>query len=192
MPVYRATVDLRYAAGTGRGTNTWTLRTAGVGFEGGDIDSLMGIVQTFYSGLAGLFPTNSTFTWDGSLQELGTPTPEFQEPRTGWTVVGSGAASSYGPAPAMVCVTWRSSLASRRGRGRTFLGPLSPGAFGPDGTIENSNLTSIRQKAAALVSSSSSITDVGALAVWSESDQVARDFVGSTVSDQAAILRSRR
>lgn len=190
--MYRATVDLRYAAGSGRGTNTWTVRTALDDLDGDAISDIMGWVQTFYSGLAGLFPTNSTFGWDGSVQELGTATPEFRALETPWTVVGSGVASSYAPAPAMVCVTWKSALANRRGRGRTFLGPLSPGAFGADGTIENSNLTAIRQKAAALVSSSLADGLDGALAVWSELDGVARDFVGYSVSDQAAVLRSRR
>lgn len=192
MPVYRATVDLRFAAGAGRGTNTWTLRTLSPGTQTDYIQSLMEIVRAFYEDVQALFPTNSTFAWDGSVTELGTATPALLPSATPWSLAGSGAASSYAPAPAMVCVTWKSSLATRRGRGRTFLGPLSPGTFGTDGTIQDGNLDAVRDAAATLVSSSLNDLNGGGLAVWSDVDNIARDFIASSVRDQTAVLRSRR
>lgn len=192
MPVYRATVDLSFAAGAGRGTNTWAIRTVDVGpAELANIQDLMARVQTFYTSLAALFPTNSKFSWDGTVQELGVPDPAFRDPVSPWTVSGSGAASSYAPAPAMVCVTWRTSLATRSGRGRTFLGPLSPGAFGTDGTVQDGNLDAIRDAATALADGNGAL-EAGALVVWSGTDGVGRDIIGASVSDQAAVLRSRR
>lgn len=192
MGVFRATVDLAYAAGSGRGVNTWTLRTSGGPLDNDTIENLMGYVNQFYSALAFAFPTDSTFRWSGEVQELGTAEPAFRPALTPWTVVGSNAAGSYGPAPAMICVTWRTALANRSGRGRTFLGPVSAGVFQGNGTIVDSSLTAIRTAAADLVDESDTDLEGGALAVWSEKDQVARDFVGSSVTDQVAVLRSRR
>lgn len=192
MGVYRATVDLRFGAGTGRGTNTWCFRTIGGLTETDDIEDLGEKLATFYGAVAFTMPVNSTFSWDGTVQELGVPEPAFREPVTGFTVAGGQTASTYGPAAAMACITWRTSLASRSGRGRTFLGPLALSAYQGDGTLVESYLSGIRNAAQALVDASTNDTDSQAIAVWSEADGVARDIIGSTVRDTVAILRSRR
>lgn len=192
MPVYRATVRSTFNAGSGVGTNSWTLRTVGGGLEGGDIDSLMAVVKQFYTDLALWFPLGHSFTWDGTLTELATPDPEFRAPREPWTVLGLNN-GVYGPAPAAACVTWRTSLAGRSGRGRTFLSPLASEAFQGDGSLNNTFRSTVVTAAADLVTASDDIGEtVGALAVWSETDGVARDIIGATVTDQAAVLRSRR
>jgi hypothetical protein len=192
MAVWRTRVNLAFAAGEGVGTNTWTVRTVSDTGSTSQIATLMGGVQSFYTAIQATFPTNSTFTWDGTAQQLGVPDPQLITPASPWTVTGTGAASTYGPAPAMICVTWRSSLANRRGRGRTFLGPLIPGAFQADGSLATATLGGFRTAAANLVTFSTSSAVAGALAVWSETDQVARDFIASSVTDQVAVLRSRR
>jgi hypothetical protein len=69
---------------------------------------------------------------------------------------------------------------------------VSAGIFQGNGTIVDSSLAAIRTAAANLVDASKADVDSQALAVWSEKDGVARDFVGSSVTDQAAVLRSRR
>lgn len=192
MGVFRANVDLTFAAGEGVGTNSWTLRTASAGFDGVQIAALMGFVQEFYTDVSGLFPATSTFRWDGSVQDLASPAPVFSPPATPWTVTGSNATGGYEPVAAGVCVTWRSSLATRRGRGRTFLGPVVAGASEPNGTPNAGFVSLVRDAAASLVASSSTASGTGALAVWSELDGIARDFVGSSVTDQFSVLRSRR
>lgn len=192
MAVFRTTVDLRFNAGAGRGTNTWSVRTLGDADTNVQVAGVMEYVRQFYADLIALVPSSSTFQWDGTFLELGTTTPEYVEPASPWTVTGSGTPNSYGPAPAMACISWRTSLATRRGRGRTFFGPLSPGVFGADGTINDGQLTVIRNAAADLVSLSLQDSINGAVGVWSELDSVHRDFVGSSVNDQAAVLRSRR
>lgn len=192
MAVYRLQVDLRFAAGSGRGVNSWCLRTVGGPTENDDIDELAGFLNDFYSAVAFTMPVSTVASWDGTLQELATSEPAFRPPRTGWSVVGGQPANTYGPAPSMACVTWRTSLASRSGRGRTFLGPLALSAYEGDGTLVASYLSGIRNAATALVDASDTDFEGGAIAVWSEKDGVARDIVGATVSDQAAVLRSRR
>lgn len=191
MGVYRATVDLDFPVGSGGGTNTWTLRTTGV-YDSASIQALMGYVQEFYDDLNEWFPTNYTWTWDGTVTELGTPSPSYFPPEPSWTLQGIAANSSYSPVAAMVCVNWRSSLASRSGRGRTFLGPLTAAAAEGNGTPSPTAIADFRAAAASLVSKSTLFAGDGALAVWSELDGVARDFVSSSVTDQYAVLRSRR
>lgn len=191
MGVYRFNVDLTFPVGQGRGTNSWTCRTAEpFAFE--NVNEWATTVQEFYAALAIIFPTSYSATWDGTFRELGTQSPEFREPQTGWTVTGDDSGTAYAGAPVMACVTWRTSLASRSGRGRTFLGPLSRNAIEANGTISPSQLSVIRSAAATLVSESTFDLQAGSMSVWSETDQVARDIIGATVTDQCAVLRSRR
>lgn len=192
MPVYRATVDLRFTAGAGRGTNTWSIRTPLDDLDGGSIQNLMALVLAFYAQCESVIPQSSSASWDGTVQELGTPNPEYRNPGTAWTVGGVAPANAYGPAPAMACVTWRTSLAARSGRGRTFLGPLAATAWQGDGSLAPAALTTVRTAAQALVDNSLNDGLDGGIGVWSEVDQVHRDVVSSSVTDQAAILRSRR
>lgn len=191
MGVFRANVNLQFAAGDGGGTNSWTLRTLSDDGTTTEVESLMGHVEDFYDAIFSVFPDNYTISWDGSVTQIGTPTPGLLAAGTPWTVNGLGGVN-YGPAAAMICVSWKSSLATRRGRGRTFLGPVSANAVqGSDGSVTDTVLTTVRTAANALVSASLADTN-GALAVWSELDQVARDFTSASVTDQVAVLRSRR
>jgi hypothetical protein len=192
MPTYRATVDLRFPVGSGGGTNTWHFRTDNpIGIED-EPSTIMGWVEDFYSAASGLMPTTWSAAWDGTVLEVGVSDPEFTAPRTGWSVAGTDSGSNYGAAAGMACVTWRSSVASRSGRGRTFLGPIAATQVQIDGTLSADALTELRAAAAALVSQSNTNDGVGALGVYSRTDLVIRDFVGATVTDQVAILRSRR
>lgn len=192
MPIFRATVDLSFPIGSGGGTNSWAIRTVDAGpLELENIQDLMGRVQAFYQGITQLFPSTFSASWDGTVRELGTTEPEFRAPDTGWTVVGSASETEYGPAPAMACVTWRTSLGNRSGRGRTFLGPLRKSAFEGNGTLFNTDLSALRSAAATLADGNGTF-EAGALVVWSEVDGVGRDIIGSSVTDQAAVLTSRR
>lgn len=191
MGVFRATVDLDFPIGSGRGTNTWTLRTAGA-FDDAAVDTLMGYVREFYEDFQTAMPPSYSWSWDGAVQELGSVSPGFYPAGGGWTVTGSLASEQYTAAAAMACVTWYTAVATRSGRGRTFIGPLPAGLVAADGTLNTVNLTEFRLAAADLVNKSKLFAGDGAIAVWSEKDQVARDIVLSGVTDQVAILRSRR
>ena len=145
MAVYRATVNLTFPVGNGGGTNTWSLRTGAIG-DTAAITALMGYVEDFYDNLSEWFPSNFVAAWDGTVQELGTPSPEYLDPITGWSVTGDAPSSSFLPTAAMVCVNWRSTLASRSGRGRTFLGPLSTSSAESNGTPAPTMMSDVRVK----------------------------------------------
>lgn len=192
MPSYRATVNLRFPVGTGGGTNTWHFRTdQPLGIED-EVDTIMGWVRSFYDGVKSLVPVSWVASWDGQFTEILTDSPGYSQPRAPWEVAGTAAGSSYGAAAGMACVTWRTELAARSGRGRTFIGPLSSTSVQTDGSLTPAALTSARAAGAALVSASNTNDGVGAVGVFSPTDNVIRDIVAATVTDQVAILRSRR
>lgn len=191
MGLFRATVDLKFAAGSGAGTNTWHMRTLSEDGTTLEVSELMSIVQAFYGICSDLLPSTSTAAWDGLVTEVGVPDPRLLEAATPWIVGGALSSAPYTAAAGMGCVTWRSALATRSGRGRTFLGPLAASTVEGNGTLTSTALTKLRSAAAATVSDS--LADInGALVVWSETQQIGRDFVASSVTDQVAILKSRR
>lgn len=192
MGVYRCTVKSTFPIGSTRGTNTWTVRTVGTGGDETDVQTLMGVVRDFYVDMASSTPSDFTWSWDGTSQELGTEEPTLLPVADTWSVTGTDA-SEYGAASNMAVVTWRTSLATRRGRGRTFIGPIGRDFVDTDGTLGDGYLGQLRQAAADLVGAQGGfVGTVGGLCVWSDLDGVARDFIGSTVTDQVAVLRSRR
>lgn len=191
MGIFRTTVEWKFPIGSGGGTNTWHLRTLSDDGTTTEVQALMGLVSNFYYGIRGAFPSDTTWYWDGLAAQIATPTPRLLEGAVAWQITGSAPSNDYGPAPGMICVTWRTALATKRGRGRTFLGPVARPVMEANGTIADPIMTTVRTEAAALVSASLSDTN-GALGVWSETDGVLRDFVASNATDQVAVLRSRR
>jgi hypothetical protein len=192
MGTYAFRVGISYSIGSKQGTNTWHVRTPSTPIPGPL--SLSDIIKTFYTSLGIFFPSDMSFNYDGTLTEVGSETPALIGGITSWNVVGTATSGSYGPAGVGLCVGWRSSLANKKGRGRTFLAPLALNAFSPDGTLVDARITTVRASAAALVASSVADGN-GAIVVWSPSSGttgVARDVVSSKVNDRVAWLSSRR
>lgn len=189
MPVFRTQVRLAFLAGSGGGTNTWHVRTNGA-LVGGQISEIRSALLAFYTGVAAVLPTSHVTTWDGYFLEIATGDPQVQETGATFSVPGTQSAQ-YSAAANMACVSWRSNLNARRGRGRTFIGPLHSSAIQTDGTLSPTALTAVRGAAQGLVSTSASANG-WAVGVWSEKDGVLRDVASSSVVDQVAILRSRR
>lgn len=192
MPTYRATVLLRFAAGGGAGTNTWHFRTDNpIGIEN-EPSTIMGWVRDFYTACAPFYPSSTVSSWDGSYTEVLTDAPAYSPPVTGWSVNGTNTDQGYAGAASMAVVTWRTELASRSGRGRTFVGPLAKSVIEGNGSLTTTALATLRAAGAALVGQSNTNDGVGALGVFSPTQNVFRDMVGATVTDQVAVLRSRR
>lgn len=104
----------------------------------------------------------------------------------------NGSGSYAGPVGAVV--NWNTSdyRFGRRIRGRTFLVPLSGGAYEADGTLNNTALAAVRGFADVMVG------DAGGpeFGVWSRprngAGGVFATVTNGTVPDMAAVLRSRR
>lgn len=190
MPLARIAVDLTWSgASGGPGANVWHLRADPADTFGSAFQAMIDSIQQFYVSIAALFPTPVTISFSGEVSGVG-PDNGTTGTVNGWAVQGSGGAAFMPPANQLL-VNWSTGSGGRRGRGRTFIGPLSPNYQEADGTPTSSALTVLGNAAAALVEDSDSYTN-GAVVVYSRTDGLARDFTGSTVPNRFSILRSRR
>jgi len=202
MAIFRVPIVLTFPGAGSPGANIWHIRTSSAipATELSQANTLLGYIRTFYQSLVTLMPATTTTTL-GTVTEEGTS----REIVPTWsTTTGSGTGSS--PQALCAVITWRTETAARRGRGRTFFGPLATSVVQSDGTINNSNLTTIQASAAALVSSSL-LDGNGAVGVWGYNAaktpgkanprdpldaKVLRDITGYQVRDLFGVLRSRR
>ena len=210
MAVYKVPILLNWTSSTGGpGVNVWHARTTGdFTTSSADLQSLLDDLHDFYTavlagpaagggGLAGGYTISLGDVTDQETSEYG-GTYSFAN-------ITGGATGSAPPVLAAV-VGWRTSLSARRGRGRTFLGPLSPTALESNGTIATSHKAHWETAAQALVDASSGFAN-GSWGVWGlvnpapegtepedipDLPHVLRDFTGFRVRDIFASLRSRR
>jgi hypothetical protein len=191
MAIYRMKVGLTYGTGSTRGVNTWHFRTAGSVIDQAQIDQCVNAVSQFYLAVAGLWGSDNRAIFDGALTEVGTATPAAGVAGTAFNRQGTASGVTPGPAGVGACITWRSSLATRSGRGRTFIVPLYTNAYESNGTLSAGALTTLQGAANSLVSSSKAFGN-GALGVYGGTPAQLRDFVSATVTDKVAWLSTRR
>jgi hypothetical protein len=191
MGLYRVTVGLKFDVGSGGGTNTWHIRTSGTpDSDQAGINAAMSALKDYYTAVAPSVPPSYRTSWNGEALQISVPAPQALA-STGWTVNGAGSAADWAFSAIQIVTTWRSAVANRRGRGRTFYGPLDRSCMEGDGTLTTGALARMRTAATALCSAS--LADTGwAFGVWSATDGVHRDFVSASVKDEGAVLRSRR
>lgn len=191
MGLYRATVDLTFPVGGGRGTNTWCFRTSGGVPDADALALAQQQLEGFYNGAMLLCPNTYEARFNGEWRTIADPEPSVVQVATGFVQPGRVGAADYSAAAAMACITWRTTLANRSGRGRTFVGPIAPTSIQNDGTLTTNARQALLDAGQALIDAFAP-AGAGAFAVWSPTLQTARDFTARTVTDQVAILRSRR
>ena len=202
MAIFRVPVNIAFPGAGSPGANIWHIRTINTNLvtELSEANTLIGYIRAFYFANITEFPATTVFS-------LGTVTEEETSREiapTFATVTGTGVGSA--PQSLAMVVTWRTAIAARRGRGRTFVGPLSTATMQNDGTPSTSSRNAIVTAAAALVTSSVAFGN-GAIGVYGydaaktpgvgnprnpADAKVFRDFTGSAVRDLFGIMRSRR
>lgn len=197
MAVFRIPVTLSWPGAGSPGVNVFHLRTTESSGSASNlliIDEALNDLHTFLFacyqevGCNGLAYSAGQGIVDVATQE--------EISRTGWSETNSVADGAAPPVLAVV-VGWRTTLAARRGRGRTFLGPLRSGVIQSDGTIGTTALNALQSAASTFVTNSQGIAG-GAFAVYGQenlgdpSGHVARDITGYRIKDKFAVLRSRR
>jgi hypothetical protein len=202
MAVFRVPINIAFPGAGSPGANIWHIRTVDPlpVPELAKAQTLVGLIRSFYVGLAAHYPATTTLTL-GTVTEEGTSreiTPTFA------TVTGTGTGSA--PQLLAVVVTWRTAIAARRGRGRTFIGPLTTADMQNDGTPSAVVISDVKASANSLVSSSLADGN-GAIGVYGYTSaklpgkqnprnpadpKMFRDFQGNAVRDLFGSLRSRR
>lgn len=190
MATFRYAVNLTWTGASGSpGVNVWHGRTTG-GLPGSsEISGLSDMIEEFYTAIAGLYPGQVTITSPEFASGVGDDEGD-QASVPAWSVAGTGAASFLPPASCML-VDWRTNSGGRRGRGRTFLGPLSDDTIENNGTPAEGGRTIVQLAADDLIESSDSFGN-GAWGVYSRVDNVIRDFTSASCPNLFAVLRSRR
>lgn len=188
MAIVRVPVRIEYVMAGGPGFNIWHVSTAGI-VPNTNLSEALDALEAFYTGIKQLYSAGAKIIiGEGMISDPGgDPTYIDDDSRT---VLSSGASSS---APAMVALVagWRTASATRSGRGRTFLGPVSGGALQTDGTPEPNILATVRGRCSDLVADSQSANG-WAIGVLSTKQGVFRETTGVTVRDRWAVLTSRR
>lgn len=205
MSVFRVPIDLAWDGPGTPGVNVWHIRTV-LDAGGTDLQQAVDAVRTFYHSCNGagtlansVFPSGYTANVGQAVNVVDQTTaqPTF-------TQVTGGASTTEAPQLLQMCVSWRTSIAARRGMGRTFVGPLTGAQVQSDGTIFGTGVTRVRDAAIALVTASTAATGwaVGVYGLQNPAPEgttdfgalphVLRDITGSSVRDRFAVLRSRR
>lgn len=186
--VFRYVVNLSYGSGGGPGVNVWHFRGPSVG---NDSQLVVNAINGFYGGLNNLMAPGMVVTGPSEVVAgIEGDSPTF-EPVTGWTVNAAAGSNTTAPPVLQIVAGWRTALASRSGRGRTFLGPFNTSVLDVNGTPTNSAIGLVNEACQEIVDFNGGVDD-GAIGVWSPTDGVIRDITGFRVRDTFAVLRSRR
>lgn len=197
MTIYRLPVNISWNGIGSPGANVWHFRTAGE-ITGDSIEfaAAVSAIRTFYASIA----AGNVFAPGVVLSAEFATAVETQEQRDAeFTTLGTGGAGTEAPEVLQICVGWRTSLAARRGRGRTFIGPLSTATMESNGSIAEGVIASVNSAAQGLVDASTGaggwsvgVYGLSAPGGGPTAPRVLRDIVGHRVRDRFAILRSRR
>lgn len=190
MTIGYGVVTLNWDGNGSPGTNTWNMRTTGSDFANAEEpEDLMGLVEDFYNGMKTILRTGLVIAWDGVYHGLGIDQGDTKQ-FTPWSITVGGQGDDAPEAIACV-VQWGSASGGRRGKGRTFLGPLNKSMLNSVGQLDPTFTAPVQTAADALVSASSGFAN-GALGVYSRVDNLVRDFTTATKSAKYGLLRSRR
>lgn len=197
MAIFRIPVTLTWPGSGSPGVNVFHLRTTEDSGTPGNsliIDEALDHLETLYTW------TVNNLLVQGMRADIGESIVDVatQEGRdeTVRSITNAGATDKAPPALAVVA-GWRTTLAARRGRGRTFFGPLAYNVLQTDGTVHDTILTNLRTNLETFVTNSQGIAG-GAFVVWGQESagipepKVGRDITSVRVRDQLAVLRSRR
>lgn len=199
MSTLRVPINITWPGTGSPGVNVWHVRTASSVFDQLELDAAVSELRTFYNALANMYATSTVLSL-GDITDV-----ESQEYRTStFANVTSTTSGAVMPPSQQFCISWRTSLAARRGMGRTFIGPLSTLTMDADGTPTASALNVVQTAANALVDAS---TAAGAWSIgiyglqepappltsnYADLPHVIRDVTRAKVTDKFAVLRSRR
>jgi hypothetical protein len=189
MGIYHYAVRLSWNGPGSPGYNIWDIRQQAID-PTAELNSAIAAIGTFYGSIVGdaqVFPDGYSIQGPSEAIEV---QDRSIEAVTGFTHGQSGAGADFSGLNQMI-MTIRTSSATRRGRGRKYLGPANALSLDTDGTPTPGAVTSVQDAADALLASS---TGAGgwAIGVYSSVDGLFRDAVQLTARNYFASMRSRR
>lgn len=205
MAIFRVPINLTWSGSGSPGVNVFHVRDdAWPGST--NLDTTISALRDAYADLCnsttGILALGTKVSL-GDIVEL--ESGEYVQPGAGAWTDQTSARTGGNAAPALqIVVSWRTTLAARRGMGRTFLGPLAAPCVDADGTPTTAAMTAAKAFGQDVLNQngtvgSSRIGIYGAQAALTDAQKqsgdyprVLRDITGYRVRDQFAVLRSRR
>jgi hypothetical protein len=161
------------------------------------VDNAVTKVDNWISGFQTRIPTTVTCQTDPTVEVIDDTNGQLQEfmnATVGAPRVGTGT-GNYSAAAGAVCNWYTGGIRNgRRIRGRSFLVPLAGSALGPNGTLDDANLTALRTNTTTFTAA----TGAARLVVWGRpstpggTDGVSAEVISFTIPDKTAVLTSRR
>lgn len=192
MSIWRTTVQMEYGGG-GPGVNVWEYRAVGDGpdpvpgdpaFQGA-IDALNACYQQWKT----LMTTDVTIRSDGVFTKIDQTNPT-QEQYTGWVTTGTSSPSNAPFELAMIC-NLKTGTASRRARGRKFVGPLAQNVIQENGSPVETKRQTVLDGLQEILDFNQG-TNNGAFVVYSTVGSIGRDILRGDCPNHFGVLRSRR
>lgn len=126
--------------------------------------AITGLFTTFYTAIKGIFTTASSLQPAAKIVRVDVD-PAVYIPNTPGSVAGT---QSVTWAPAQICMvlSWRTAIATRHGRGRTYLGPLGAATLSGNGDLSAALALAAQNAGTALIAGVKSFDAAAFLAVW--------------------------
>lgn len=171
----------------GPGYNVFHFRDGDSGDPLADLERASAALLAMYTAASVCFPAASTFVHEGEWLNIADSTVLATD---GWERAGAGG-GEYLPSQTCLVIGWQTSVRTRSGRGRTFMGPVS------DVTMEGNGTPSEAQRAAMQAAGQLLVTELdglegGSFGVYSPTEGVIRDITTARVRNVYAHLTTRR
>lgn len=125
----------------------------------------IGALTTFYNGVkSGCYSTGTSINIGRQVVAVDVDPPVYV-PSTSQTVNGTFP-TSYMPPQCCLVVSWRTMTATRSGRGRTYIGPLTQSMLDITGRFLAANVAFVQSAATALIAAIKAIDPNDALVVF--------------------------
>ena len=188
MALWHYTVNLSWVGPGSPGVNVWDIRTDTPDI-GGNLQEAVDAIGAFYASLVldAIYPIGYVAT--GGTEAVEINTSEIS-PVDGFSS-GEQAGVARHSGVAQMIATIRTTSATRRGRGRKFIGPVSTDTMDGDGTPSAVAVADLQSACTALVNSSLGAGG-WAIGVYSSVDELFRDATQMQARNYFAALRSRR
>lgn len=192
MPILRCPIELKNTSLPSSAFNIWHIRTT---VDGTDPGPALSALSTWYTALKGYLAPGTTVVFPAALVDVNTDT-EQTIASVPATIAGSG--TSWTAPGLAVTFSWKTTVRARRGRGRTFFGPLAASTLGSDGRPSGPFLTTANSATTALVADSAGNTNGWAFGVYGQQSagiaepKVLRDVTAYAIGSKVAHLRTRR
>ena len=200
MAVFRLPVTITGPAAGGPYIHVWHFRVANPDASVQEVSNQIGHLRSFYTALTATVPNvgpilapNMSITAD-----FATDVETQEQVAVPWAAIGTGTFGTWAPTRLAMAVSWKTSIAARRARGRTFVGPLQAAVVDTLGTPKSVVVQALKAAADNFVSASLQ-DDFGAFGVYGlqtaggtrQSAHVLRDVQGAVVKTKFATLRTR-